>query len=75
MSEDDLREEMSDDTGPGRTRFARACWLSPRDCREVHRKAAPVDLPENPVTVNAASRNDEPRSGECRGPEVMMSLR
>jgi len=28
MSEDDLREEMSDDTGPGRTRFARAYLLA-----------------------------------------------
>jgi len=59
MSEDDLAEEVSDDADPGRTRFARAHWLSPRDCRDVHRKAATVDLPENPVTVNAVSRNDE----------------
>ena len=59
MSEDDLREEAGGDTDPGRARFARALWLSPRDCRDVHRKAATVDLPENPVTVNAVSRNDE----------------
>jgi len=59
MSEDDLREEAGGDADPGRTRFARALWLSPHDCRDVHRKAATVDLPENPVTVNAVSRNDE----------------
>jgi len=58
MSESELRAETADGD-PGRTRFARALWLSPHDCRDVHRKAATVDLPENPVTVNAVSRNDE----------------
>ena len=58
MSEEELAEETGGDD-PGRTRFARALWLSPHDCRDVHRKAATVDLPENPVTVNAVSRNDE----------------
>jgi hypothetical protein len=53
MSEDDLREATGEDEDPGKDRFARALWLSPRDCRDVHRKAATVDLPENPVTVNA----------------------
>ena len=57
MTADDLEAEMGD-ADPGRTRFTRALWLSPRDCRNVHRKAATVDLPENPVTVNAVSRND-----------------
>jgi len=57
MTERDLRAE-TENGDPGRTRFARALWLSPRDCRDVHRKAATVDLPENPVTVNAVSRND-----------------
>lgn len=59
MSEDGLREATGEDEDPGKDRFARALWLSPRDCRDVHRKAATVDLPENPVTVNAVSRNDE----------------
>lgn len=59
MTERDLREETGDDVDPGRRRFARAVWLSPRDCRDVHRKAATVELPDNPITVNAVSRNDE----------------
>lgn len=59
MTVDELREETSEDADPGRTRFARSLWLSPRDCRDVHRKAATVELPRNPVTVNAVSRNDE----------------
>jgi len=58
MSESELRAE-TDDGDPGRTGFTRALWLSPHDCRDVHRKAATVDLPETPVTVNAVSRNDE----------------
>jgi len=58
MTEDDLRETV-DDAEPERRRFARATWLSPRDCRDVHRKAATADLPENPITVNAVSRNDD----------------
>jgi L-arabinose 1-dehydrogenase [NAD(P)+] len=58
MEEEALQEETADGD-PGHVRFARATWLSPHDCRDVHRKAATVDLPENPVTVNAVSRNDE----------------
>ena len=58
MSETDLQAAVGDDTDPGRARFARATWLSPRDCRNVHRKAVTTDLPKNPVTVNAVSRND-----------------
>jgi L-arabinose 1-dehydrogenase [NAD(P)+] len=34
-------------------------WLSPRDCRDIHLKAATADLPRDRVTVNAVSRNDE----------------
>ncbi|PSQ19633.1 hypothetical protein BRD00_00980 [Halobacteriales archaeon QS_8_69_26] len=59
MSEADLWATVEEDGDPGRTRFARATWLGPHDCRDVHRKAATVDLPENPVTVNAVSRNDD----------------
>lgn len=59
MSEDDLREQTGEDVDPGADRFARATWLSPRDCRAVHRRAATADLPENSVTVNAVSRNDQ----------------
>ena len=59
MSEDDLRKQTGDGVEPEKDRFARAMWLSPRDCRDVHRKAATADLPENPVTLFAVSRNDE----------------
>ena len=59
MSEEDLRATVAGESDSARRRFARATWLSPRDCRDVHRKAALVDLSENPVTVNAVSRNDE----------------
>lgn len=59
MSKDELETEANTDTDPGKTRFARVLWLSPRDCRDVHWKAATTDLPRNPVTVNAVSRNDE----------------
>jgi L-arabinose 1-dehydrogenase [NAD(P)+] len=58
MNETELRKETAEGD-PGEARFARALWLSPHDCRNVHRKAATVDLPTNPVTVNAVSRNDE----------------
>ena len=40
-------------------RFARAMWLSPRDCRGVIERAATADLRESPLTVHAISRNDE----------------
>ena len=59
MSAEDLESEAGEDVEPGKRRFARALWLSPRDCRDVHRKAATTDLPETPVTVNAVSRNDD----------------
>lgn len=59
MTASALRDQVGDDVAPGAERFARAIWLSPRDCRDVVRKAATADLPENPVTVNAVSRNDE----------------
>lgn len=59
MSEDDLKTNSGEDVEPGAARFARSTWLSPRDCRDVHRKAALADIPESPVTVNAVSRNDD----------------
>jgi len=59
MSEADLAAAAGDDVDPGNARFARAAWLSPRDCRDVHRKAALADLPESPLTLNAVSRNDD----------------
>jgi L-arabinose 1-dehydrogenase [NAD(P)+] len=59
MPEAALRANTGADVEPGAARFARATWLSPHDCRDVHRKAATVELPENPTTVNAVSRNDQ----------------
>jgi L-arabinose 1-dehydrogenase [NAD(P)+] len=39
--------------------YARAMWLSPRDCREGLSKAISASLPENPLTVNLLSANAE----------------
>lgn len=64
MSREDLRENVADPptddehTAAG-ARFARAMWLSPRDCRDVVRASSLSDLPENPLTVHAVSANDE----------------
>lgn len=41
-TEEELRETRADD--PDRHRFARATWLSPRDCRAVCRAALTTDL-------------------------------
>ncbi|WP_227355384.1 NAD-dependent epimerase/dehydratase family protein [Haladaptatus salinisoli] len=57
LSEDALREEQ--DESPEHARFARAMWLSPRDCRDVIRAASTASLPERVVTVHAVSRNDD----------------
>lgn len=59
LSEGDLKANTGEDVEPGKDRFARSTWLSPHDCRDVHRKAALADLSETPVTINAISRNDE----------------
>jgi L-arabinose 1-dehydrogenase [NAD(P)+] len=53
------REELRDRQEGDAARYARAMWLSPRDCRQVVRRAVAADLPENPTTVNALSRNTE----------------
>ena len=58
MSPDELRAVVAE-ADPERERFARATWLSPRDCRDVFLKAATTGLPYSPVTVNAVSRNTE----------------
>lgn len=44
---------------PDKARFARAMWISPRDCRAAIRRAVRAELPESPVTVHATSRNDD----------------
>ncbi len=40
-------------------RYARAMWLSPRDCRDAVSRAVEATLPENPLTVNVVSANTE----------------
>jgi L-arabinose 1-dehydrogenase [NAD(P)+] len=39
--------------------YARAMWLSPRDCRNAMRCAVEADIPEKHITVNVCSRNTE----------------
>lgn len=41
------------------TRFARAMFLSPRDCRQAIMAATTTELSANPITANVVSRNDE----------------
>lgn len=57
MSPEELRETQSDPEVD--SRFARAMWLSPPDCRQAVRAAATESISESPLTVNAVSRNDE----------------
>lgn len=61
MSEEELRETVDDppssEYDDDAVRFARAMWLSPRDCRDALRTSATADLPETPVTAHAISEN------------------
>ncbi|EFW90514.1 hypothetical protein ZOD2009_18689 [Haladaptatus paucihalophilus DX253] len=57
LPEDGLRDTQ--DEPEEHARFARAMWLSPRDCRDVIRAAVTADLPERAVTAHATSRNDD----------------
>ncbi|WP_336364112.1 NAD-dependent epimerase/dehydratase family protein [Halalkalicoccus salilacus] len=57
MDESELEETQDD--AERRARFARAMWLSPGDCRNAIRGATTASLPENPVTVNVVSANDD----------------
>ena len=57
MDEDQLRETQEDEEAA--SRFARAMWLSPGDCREAIKCAVGADLPESSVTAHAVSRNDD----------------
>lgn len=50
--------ELQDEPEPT-ARYARAMYLSPRDCRHAFRCAVDADLPENPLTVNVTSANRE----------------
>ena len=57
MDDSSLREtqEESDD----HAHFARAMYLSERDCRQAIRRAVEAPIEENPVTCHVVSRNDE----------------
>ncbi|WP_415380138.1 NAD-dependent epimerase/dehydratase family protein [Halosimplex sp. TS25] len=57
LTREQLRErEAASENG---ARFARAIWLSPRDCRQGLRKAVTEPLAENPLSVNLVSANSE----------------
>jgi L-arabinose 1-dehydrogenase [NAD(P)+] len=55
MPAEELRDVQSGDTD--RARFARAMWLSPRDCQALFGRAARATLQETPLVLNAVSRN------------------
>jgi L-arabinose 1-dehydrogenase [NAD(P)+] len=57
LTREELRERQTEDDALAG--YARAMWLSPRDCRAAVRRAVEADLPEDHVTVNAVSRNGE----------------
>lgn len=53
LTREALRERQETDLGA----YARAMWLSPRDCRDGFRKAVTATLPESPLTVHLLSEN------------------
>lgn len=57
MDEDQLVDTQ--DEPESKAHFARAMWLSPRDCRCALRCAVTADLSDSPVTVHVTSRNDD----------------
>jgi len=62
MTEAELKETQEESDTPypePAARFARAMWLSPRDCRDILRAAATSDVPDSPLVAHAVSRNDE----------------
>lgn len=54
---DELREKQASEEAVAR--YARAMWLSPRDCRNIIRAAVEAKLKDLSVTANAVSRNQE----------------
>lgn len=56
---DDTQENPDSPYPEDAARFARAMWLSPRDCRHIIQQAATADLVASPQTVHAISRNDD----------------
>ena len=57
MDEEQLADTQ--DEPEEKARFARAMWLSPRDCRDAIQRSVSADLSESPVTVHVTSRNDD----------------
>lgn len=57
MSRAELGDHGSD--ADGRRRFARAMWLSHRDCRALFRAAVDAPLDESPVVAHGISRNGD----------------
>ncbi|WP_372480922.1 NAD-dependent epimerase/dehydratase family protein (plasmid) [Halomicrobium sp. HM KBTZ05] len=55
MDETELRATADD--AEARHRFARAMWLSPRDCRALFRAAAEHSIERSPVVAHGISRN------------------
>lgn len=55
LSQDELRNLQS--KSAAQTRYARAMWLSPRDCQHGMRQMVKSDLKENPTTANLLSAN------------------
>jgi len=56
LTADDLRERQ--DEPEEKARYARAMWLSPRDCRDAVRSSIEADI-EGSLSVNVISRNTE----------------
>jgi len=57
MTPGELRESRS--WPDHRRRYARAMWLSPRDCRALFRAAAEAPLDRSPVFAHGVSRNGD----------------
>ena len=57
LTPDELRETQ--DEPESHARFARAMYLSPRDCRDAMRASVTASIDRSPVTVHVVSRNDE----------------
>ncbi len=54
---DEAGLEETQDEGEARARYARAMWLSPRDCRDAIERAVRVPIDRTPLTVNVVSAN------------------
>ncbi|ELZ13806.1 NAD-dependent epimerase/dehydratase [Halovivax asiaticus JCM 14624] len=57
LDDESLRETQSEDDD--HARFARAMYLSPRDCRDALRKSVTHSIEESPLTCHVVSANDE----------------